>query len=262
MNKISTKEEHIYHMDLSPSVSWKTADTVESIPVHGSARETFPVYLLCPDGKKIKEECYAGDGKFGEKDVFALLATWNWSEHHYLTNGRPESCSLEARSKVYGENRCLVSNGIKFPYPDFEHPVKLVRNPKLNYEDVDASELCEFEGWNYDIKELPASSEVLNKYSLKNVLTFFNKIGSPSFVEVQCFIKGKYRSEVIHRMLGYADGSNGSLYVRNTMGNGVTRCFELNVLLLKKNIMYFLGDMIACKIGFQISSNTDYWDSY
>ncbi len=39
-------KRNVSHLDLQGSVSWKTADTKESIPIYGSIRETFPVYLF------------------------------------------------------------------------------------------------------------------------------------------------------------------------------------------------------------------------
>jgi len=63
--------------------SWKTADTQRSIANMYSSRRTFPVHVLCPDGMVITELYYEGYGKFGGRDIYALVAIWNTPEQLY-----------------------------------------------------------------------------------------------------------------------------------------------------------------------------------
>ena len=58
------------------SFSWITCDTKERI-ING---EKINVYVLVPEefgGGNIKETCYGGYGRFGEKDIYDLVAIWN-----------------------------------------------------------------------------------------------------------------------------------------------------------------------------------------
>ena len=57
--------------------SWKIAKRGKSIPVAGSSRPTFTVYMVAPDGRRWKEEAYGGYGIFGGKDFFDLLDELN-----------------------------------------------------------------------------------------------------------------------------------------------------------------------------------------
>lgn len=159
-------KEHIYHEDLEGSVSWKTADTGESIPVYGSARETFPVWLLCPDGRKIKEDCYRGDCIFGGENVYALLAQWNWQEQ----------CTGDTEKDI----ELGRMNTWKFR-DEIEFGIKLVKKQDLNYQDVDASEVCEYDGWDYDIENLPENCEEFNKYSEDKVMEYFHGLAQGTF---------------------------------------------------------------------------------
>ena len=116
MNEILSKERHIYHEDLRKSESWKTADTRESIPVYGSARETFPVWLLYPDGTKIEEKCYKGDCKFGGEDVYALLTRWNWREQCSGDTDKDAELGRKSSWKLDDE----VKHIIRFNYATFQ----------------------------------------------------------------------------------------------------------------------------------------------
>jgi len=116
--------------------SWKTADTDESIPAEGNReRKIFTVYVLCPDGTKIREDRYQGYGEFGGKDVYELFAQWNC----------PEKCIGDTKT-----DRIL---GIYLPskHPEkIKYPIKIVRDPNLEYEQVGPSPACEFQGWFYE----------------------------------------------------------------------------------------------------------------
>ncbi len=114
--------------------SWKTADTNESIPNKYSVKRPFTVYLLCPDGMKIREDCYDGYGKFGGEDVYELFVRWNC----------PEQCTGNLDT-----DRMM---GIDFEqfYPEkMKYPIKIVRDPDLNYDDVNPSPMCVLQGFCY-----------------------------------------------------------------------------------------------------------------
>ena len=58
--------------------SWKTADTLESIPVWASSRPTFTVHVQLPDGREtLVEERYDGYGHFNGRDFFGLIVEIN-----------------------------------------------------------------------------------------------------------------------------------------------------------------------------------------
>lgn len=111
--------------------SWKTSDTNKSISNKYSDRGALSVYLLCPNGDKIYEDNYEGYGIFGGYDVYELLAKWN----------KPEISNEEAR--VYGIN-------IAFGNEPSKYTLKFVENKNLNYEDVQPSERCEYQGYYYE----------------------------------------------------------------------------------------------------------------
>ena len=115
--------------------SWNTADTFESIPNCFSDRETFTVFVLCPDGRKIKEDCYEGYGEFGSEDIYALLANWNC----------PEKCNgnIEHDRKIGIEIGCYNKDMVKLKYP-----LKIVKNANLEYNEVESfSKSCKHQGY-------------------------------------------------------------------------------------------------------------------
>lgn len=115
--------------------SWKTADTQKSISNRNSVRGAFPVYLLQPHHlPAIKETSYVGYGVFGGRDVYQLLAEWN----------APELCNGEV------EHDRSIGIDIQFGKSPVLYPIKFVENPNNAYEDVDASESCDDQGYFYD----------------------------------------------------------------------------------------------------------------
>jgi len=256
MIKNLTVGKHIYHEDLQGSVSWKTADTGESIPVNGSARETFTVYLLCPDGNKIKEDCYEGREFFGGHDVNTLLANWNWPEQ---CTGDPKKDAEIGRKNVWRHG-----DGIKYP-------VKLVRNQELNYEKVEASEPCEFHGWDYEIEEWPIDfnhwddsvedwaikSEILNKYSEERVLAFYEELGI-ALVEVHYPFFNGSRAESIHFVLGYASYNLTMYMPTNSYAQSYPEKYyaedDLLIWIPEDEIFNFFRVMIDNQNGFVIGN--------
>lgn len=111
--------------------SWITSDTKRSISNRYSNRDTFTVYLLCPDGSKIKEDDYEGYGEFGGNDAYALLARWN----------TPEKCC--------GEDEKDRIIGIYLEPGEIKYPLKFVENPDLEYNEVEASPRCPDQGYFY-----------------------------------------------------------------------------------------------------------------
>jgi hypothetical protein len=116
--------------------SWITSDTHDSIPASGNpaGRETFEVFVLQPGGRPtLRETDYNGYGDFGGRDVYALVAEWHGEE---LTGD--DSVDRDAGIDIsFDSARC------KFP-------IKIVRDGSLKYEEVEASESCEFQGYFYD----------------------------------------------------------------------------------------------------------------
>ena len=118
--------------------SWKTADTQRSISNRDSIRGAFTVYLLCPNGEKIREDNYDGYGRFGGHDVYALLAKWN------------------APERLTGNVNVDRLTGIDLAYLDkanLKYEIKIVEDVNLSYDDVSASENCPAQGFFYDAWE-------------------------------------------------------------------------------------------------------------
>lgn len=124
--------------------SWKTSDTNKSICNVYSNRDTFPVYVLAPNGDKIKEDGYEGYGVFGGNDIYALVAKWNM----------PEKCKDEHGDWLSDEE--IRSNGLDlyFSGDPVKYGIKIVENKNLNYDDVNVSESCEYQGYFYDLFDL------------------------------------------------------------------------------------------------------------
>ncbi len=251
LNNMSEKEEYIYHMDLEKSISWKTADTGESIPVHGSVRETFPVWLLCPDGKKIEEKCYRGDGKFGGQDVYALFANWNWPEE---CSGDAEKDAKLAHYKRWGQG---CNEDLKIKYK-----IKLVRNPELNYWEVEESDYCEFDGWNYRIEDQPESCEELNKYSLDNVLAFYKEyMGGPLLITLKSYQPSKTHSGAIQQQLEHYGHRDNLIYVYDYKLEE-ENYYELKTLISEMNIADVFIELFYYRHGFSIVADDGYLENY
>jgi len=141
-------------------ISWMTSDTCESIPVSGNGhRETFTVYLVCPDGKMVKEENYQGDGVFGGQNVFELFAHWNFADE----------CTGDAAKDAEIGFRHYFNNSEKV-----KHQIIIIKNPDSGKGNIICtlakkgvsrvgSEVCEFQGWFY------ADAEVIEKDFVKTI---------------------------------------------------------------------------------------------
>ena len=119
--------------------SWKTSDTNKSISNRYSSRGALPVYVLCPDGTKIKETNYEGYGVFGSEDIFVLVAKWNY----------PDSCK-DANGDWLSDD-IIRDLGLDVSYDvNAKYGIKIVEDGNLNYDDVGVSECCPEQGFFYD----------------------------------------------------------------------------------------------------------------
>lgn len=118
--------------------SWKTCDTKESIPNIYSERRTFPVYVLIPKefgGGYIKETQYEGYGVFDGRDIYSLVANWNY----------PEKCKgVEESDRQVGIVMSCLPNDPK----ELKYPIKIASKP-MAYEDADPSEEDPAQGYFY-----------------------------------------------------------------------------------------------------------------
>ena len=123
--------------------SWETSDTHRSISNIYSCRSTFPVYMLFPNGKKLKETEYEGYGEFDGTDVYTELALWN----------DPEKCKkIKASAKDLREAEVTIRNlGIDMEFGDepISYPLKFVEDDNLAYDDVPASKSDPCQGYFY-----------------------------------------------------------------------------------------------------------------
>lgn len=114
--------------------SWKTSDTGDSISNRYSPLGALPVYLITPDNEKIFEPYYEGYGEFDGHDAYALLAKWNC----------PELCNGDQ------DHDRQIGLHLKFDEPEkIKFPLKFARNGELNYEDLEPSDRCEYQGFFY-----------------------------------------------------------------------------------------------------------------
>lgn len=115
--------------------SFKTSDTKKSISNVYARGGALPVWLLEPNGNKVFEKHYQGYGVFGGKDVNALLAQWNV----------PERCNGDV------EHDRLIGIDLKYQEPEkIKYPIKLVEDGNLNYDEVEASADCKYQGYFYE----------------------------------------------------------------------------------------------------------------
>lgn len=127
--------------------SWLTSDTNKSIPVLRSD-EIFnmtvngPVYLLCPNGDVLEERDYSGFGRFGDKDVYELVAMWNAPERCYDENGN--LLNTHELRRIGIELACYDEDNFKLKYP-----IKIVENRNLSYDEVIPSKQCPDQGYFY-----------------------------------------------------------------------------------------------------------------
>ena len=85
--------------------SFVTSDTKKSIPVDASnpnnPHEPFAVHMISPDGTVWKEDKYEGYGKFGGKDIHALIAELNWPGECLDPNAVGLESANESNRKVF-----------------------------------------------------------------------------------------------------------------------------------------------------------------
>lgn len=117
--------------------SWKTSDTNRSISNTYSARGTFRVIMLMPNGDKFVEENYEGYGEFGGIDFYDAVYELNKHNPKFADEMSPLQ-----------ENRII---GIILAL-DYEKDVilpRFVEDDSLDWGDVGDSEDCESQGYFY-----------------------------------------------------------------------------------------------------------------
>ena len=97
------------------------------------------MYVLCPDEEKIYEDNYDGYGHFGGYDIYTLLATWN----------KPEKCTNENGELLSNDELRIVGINIEFSDEPIKYPIKIVEDSNMDYNDVEASKRCAFQGYFY-----------------------------------------------------------------------------------------------------------------
>jgi hypothetical protein len=169
--------------------SFNTADTQESIPNTFSGKDVKPVFLLQPNGAEpIREDAYEGYGEFGGVACYNWLAKQNFNDetkvglainadcgHYFEDDNGYYCCAMHVGSD---DLRLVVPNKDK-PIHAFEnyssllpninlsvndaiekqiiqrrkielkYPLKFSFDPDAKYEDLHASESCEYQGFFY-----------------------------------------------------------------------------------------------------------------
>jgi hypothetical protein len=168
--------------------SWKTADTQESIANIHSGKEVKPVYLIQPNGDApIKESAYGGNGTLGGVDVYAWLALKNFGNakfidaaisadcgHYYEDEKTVYLCKMHISKREFllvnpdcnkkvvmfdnysatlkngmTPNQCIEQGLWQEKRLALKYPLKFSHNPDAIYEQLPASENCEFQGFFY-----------------------------------------------------------------------------------------------------------------
>lgn len=116
--------------------SWLDCKTGEQI-LDDVERE---VYVLVPQefgGGHIVEHCYDGYGRFGGRDMYALVANWN----------APEKCigDDEADRHIGIDIACYNEQNAALRYP-----IKITHDPDAVYEDCVYSHNDPNQGWRMD----------------------------------------------------------------------------------------------------------------
>lgn len=170
--------------------SWCCSDTGRSISITSSSRGPFPTYVLIPEefgGGYIKECDYKGDGIFGGKSIYELVALWNKGKiienmdsillrpyaENYVNDEIGRKAFSEANKayikkkkallsfatqsekqmiNTFGENY-LFNIGLDIACYDEQnellpYPIKITEKP-VKYEDTKPSKICVYGGYDY-----------------------------------------------------------------------------------------------------------------
>lgn len=124
--------------------SWKTSDTNRSISNTYSARGTFRVIMLMPNGDKFVEEDYEGYGIFGGIDFYDAV--------YELNKYNPKFEHITSKD---WENRAKGIYMLSHNEPNREFAIspRLVEDESLNWEDVEDSKNCISQGYFYGKEE-------------------------------------------------------------------------------------------------------------
>lgn len=116
--------------------SWLDCKTGEQILDNVSRKS----YVLVPKefgGGHIEEHCYDGYGRFGGRDVYALVAEWN----------RPDLCIGDDEEDRY------IGIGIACydeQNASLKYPIKITHDENAVYEECEPSLSDPDQGWKYD----------------------------------------------------------------------------------------------------------------
>lgn len=98
------------------------------------------VYLLIPKefgGGHIVEHCYDGYGRFGGRDVYALVAQWNVPE--WCKGDDEEDREIGIKIACYDKQNAAL-----------KYPIKITHDPNAIYEDCKPSLSDPNQGWKVD----------------------------------------------------------------------------------------------------------------
>ncbi len=166
------------------------------------------VYVLVPKefgGRNIKEECYDGYGRFGEYDIYDLVASWN---KDYITqdnirkprriewgNTKEDNKYFEYALKEY-ERKCqrlndfkiLSTNEMNAKYSStwlreigidiacgneqnarLKFPIKITHNPNAVYEKCNPSKSDPYQGWGRYIEKYDSDIEYLSQEQIRDL---------------------------------------------------------------------------------------------
>ncbi len=164
------------------------------------------VYVLVPKefgGQNIKEECYDGYGRFGDYDIYDLVAAWNkdFVTIHNIEKPQRESwgntkedkqyfkyalkeydfkcqrlldfqnLTTEEMSQKYSKN-WLREIGIDIACGDkrnsrLKFPIKITHDPNAIYEKCSPSKKDPSQGWGYYVEKFDKDVEYLSQEEIK-----------------------------------------------------------------------------------------------
>jgi hypothetical protein len=116
--------------------SWNTCDGGKSIANSSSPRETFPVWMIAPDGRSYYEPNYEGYGKFGGRPFYELLAELNGAG----SNGM-DGITIAFNGNPMGDN----TKGVVYP----KLVERLEDDVAAQWRSLPNPESCEYQGFFY-----------------------------------------------------------------------------------------------------------------
>lgn len=172
--------------------SWYTQDTNRSIPNKYSTRATFFVTMIDDKGNKYFEPNYGGEGIFGGKDFYVLLAEMNGMNHDVYNEEEKRKFGYDLAFGIDANGNKIYPSGDN---PNIKYP-NLVESPDQWEYISNSPKPCESSGYFYY-----DSSE---RFSIKSVIENFNKMYDHLKLKMEYSKNSSFDGEIKHSFTLYA----------------------------------------------------------